>query len=402
MLEGLQLSVLFWDVGKWVGLIGLVCLAFLIFSGDTARYFDRYFGLDRIIKFQRKFSLITAVFLVLHPVLFMLSTNSVMGFIIPDFSVIPLALGIVAFYIFVVIMTASQIAKRIPYSGWQYLHILTYVLFFFGLYHAAYWGSDANLVYIKILYGFLLVAVVGGAVYRTQYKIRKHFAGKFHVKEIKHETKDTFTLVLTPEKKFKFKAGQFCFLRINKNKIYARHPLTISSSPKNHDLHFTIKKAGRFTETASELKKGEEIIVDGPFGNFVERKDTKDLVFIAGGVGITPFMSLIRSQLDKKKARNITLIYGSRTDDDIIFKEELDNISEDWFKKIYVLSQEKSSKIVCEKGYITKSTIEKHLDNISNVLFYICGPEAMKECVKEALIDLGVKKRDIIIEDFFW
>jgi len=402
MQEGIQLSNLFWDLGKYAGLTGFAFLSFLIFSGDTARFFDRFFGLDKIIKFQRKFSLITAIFILLHPIFFMLSSQSVMDYIIPDFTVIPFALGVVAFYIFVVIMIASKLYKRISYTLWQYLHILTYVLFFFGLYHAVNWGSDANFIYIKILYGVLLLGVVVGITYRAQHKIRKRYAGKFHVKEIKKETKDTFTLVITPEKKFKFKAGQFCFLRINKNKLYARHPFTISSSPQNHDLHFTIKKAGKFTQTASELKKGEEVVIDGPFGNFTERSGGKDHIFIAGGVGITPFMSIIKNYIDKEKTGNILLIYGSQTKEDIIFRDELDNTNENWFKKVYTLSKEESSWTLCEHGHVDKAIIEKYVKNIGNSIFYICGPESMKDSLKKILADLNVKNQNIIIEDFFW
>lgn len=402
MSEGVQTAVILWNLGKWAGVIGFTCLSFLIFTGDTARFFDRYFGLDRIIKFQRKFSLFTAFFVTLHPIFFMLSAKSVINFLIPDFSVMPFALGVMAFYILVIIMIASRLYKRISYTIWQYLHILTYVLFFFGLFHAVNLGSDSNLIYIKTLYGLLFSLVFVGIIYRSQYKIRKRYSSKFQVKEIKQETADTFTLVLTPEKKFKFKAGQFCFLRINKGKLHSRHPFTISSSPQETDLGFTIKKAGRFTQIASELVKGEEVIIDGPFGNFVDRDEKKDLVFIAGGVGITPFMSLIKDHVSKNKTQNIFLLYGSKTEKDIIFKKKLDSISGNWFKKVFVLSQEEVSPVICERGRINKDIIEKYTKNISNALFYICGPEALKNCAEEALIGLGVKRKNIIIEDFFW
>lgn len=402
MIESTQLAVILWNLGKWAGITGLACLSLLIFTGDTARFFDRYFGLDRIIKFQRKFSLFTALFVLLHPIFFMLSTKTVVNYLIPDFSVMPFALGVMAFYILVVIMIASNLYKRISYTKWQYLHILTYVLFFFALSHADEFGSDSELIYMEALYNLLSFVVVVGIIYRTQYKIKKRYSGKFQVKEIKQETKDTFTLILTPEKKFKFKAGQFCFLRIGKGRLHSRHPFTISSSPEDTDLSFTIKKAGRFTQIASELLKGEEVIIDGPFGNFVERDEKKDLVFIAGGVGITPFMSLIKDHVNNNKTQNIFLLYGSKTENDIIFKKELDNIKEDWFKKVYVLSQDETTSTMCERGRINKEVIEKYIKNINSALFYICGPEAMKDCAKEALVGMGVKKKNIIIEDFFW
>lgn len=403
MAADFSLSNLFYDLGRWAGLAGFAALAFLIFSGDTARFFDRYFGLDRIIKFQRKFSLITAIFVLSHPWLFIASSGSAAGYLLPDFAGLPLALGITAFYIFIIVMVASRLYKRISYAGWQYLHILTYVLFFFSIYHAFYWGSDSGLKLTKIFYAVSLIAVTSGLVYRMQYKIKRRSAGRFYLKKIVRETNDTFTLIVTPEKKLKFKAGQFCFLRLNQDRLYANHPFSIASSPEEMDLHFTVKKTGRFTAAAAELKKGDEVIVEGPFGKFFERDSLPNLVFIAGGVGIAPFMSLLKDRSRQNKTRNLLLLYGAKTWDDIIFRVSLDEIKALWFTKVYVLSQARASaENLYEVGYIDGRLIKRYVKNPSGSLFYICGPEALKNNAKKTLAELGVKKRQIFIEDFFW
>ncbi len=216
----------------------------------------------------------------MHPLFFVLSDSSFIRYlIIPDFTAFPLAVGVVSFYIFIIVMIASKIYKRISYAVWQYIHILIYVLFFFSLYHAVNWGSGSNLIFYKMVYGILLFIVILGMVYRTQYKIKKRHLGKFYVREIKKETKDIFTLIVKPEKRISFNAGQFCFLRLNKNNLYANHPFTISSAPHEEDLCFTIKNTGRFTRAAFELKIGEEIMVDGPFGVFNLRDRHRDAFY---------------------------------------------------------------------------------------------------------------------------
>lgn len=398
----MELSVLLYNLGRVAGIIGFICLSLLIFSGDTARFFDRFFGLDKIIKFQRKFSLFIAVFVFLHPLFFMASSQSVLIFLVPDFTILPLALGILALYIFIAVLIASSLYKRISYRMWQYIHIVTYILFFFALYHAVNWGSDYNKIFIKIIYGLLLVAIVIGIIYRTSYKLKTRRSSIFRVKEIKKETDNTFTLSVASPRPFAFKPGQFCFLRLNKDKLYARHPFTISSPPQQKDLSFTIKLKGRFTKIAAALKASDEVIVDGPFGVFTVKDDLKDLVFIAGGVGIAPFMSIIKDHIHKGKIQNVILLYGSKTENDIIFKNELDSINEKWFKKVYVISDNKESSDDFEQGYIGRSLMEKYIKNYSNALFYICGPEIMKDNVKKALAEWGVPKNDIFIEDFFW
>lgn len=402
--QDMEIAKIFYLLGKLAGLIGFLFLSLLIFSGDTARFFDKFFGMDRIIKFQRKFALVTTIFVLSHPIFFILSSKSTLAYIIPDFSIIPLALGIISVYIFIIVMVASKIYKKISYVVWQFIHILTYILFFFSLYHAFNWGSDSGNWLVRVIYLILLIAIIIGIIYRTNYKFKQRYAGKFYVEEIRNETKDIFTLVLRSEKVFLFKAGQFCFLRLNKDKLYARHPFTISSSPKEDELSFTVKLTGRFTRALSELKRGEEIIIDGPFGIFTIEDYDKDLVFIAGGVGIAPFMSIIKDKIKDDKTQNIVLLYGSKTKDDIIYKEQLDNIRKDWFKKVYILSDNHSfSKTYgYEAGHVDEEIIKKYVKNINNSLFYICGPEPMKNSIQKLLKELGIKNKNIIIEDFFW
>lgn len=387
---------LFYEIGQFCGTIGFILLTLLIFSGDTARFWNRYIGLDKIIKFQRKFSYFVLFFVFFHPVFFMLSTGSYKGFLIPDFAYTPLALGIIAFYILVGVMIASALYKRISYRVWQYIHVITYILFFFALFHAVLWGSEAAEKMPIYIIATILVAI--GIIYRTRYKIITARTTRFFVKDIKMETADTFTLTVKGNKEFK--AGQFCFLRLNKNKLHARHPFTVSSAP-GEDLSFTIKLAGRFTQTAKELKEGDEIFIDGPFGKFIPAPE-KDLVFIAGGVGITPFMSILRDHIKRGITENITLIYGSRSQADIIFKDELESINQPWFKKVYMLNDITNMTMQCEQGFISQDIIKKYVSNPNDSLYYICGPERMKDTAKKVLKDMGVKWKNVFVEDFFW
>ena len=399
--QGISTNLLLHSIGKITGLIGFLFLSILIISGDTARFFDRVFGMDKIIKFQRKFALITSIFVIAHPLFFMLSSGNYFNYLIPNFAVLPLALGVISLYLYVIVMVSSALYKRISYNVWQYIHILIYILFFFSLYHAWNIGSDTGNIFVKSIFGILLVGIIIGVIYRTYYKVR-HRKFKCYIKEIKWETPEVFTLKLRPNKRLHFKPGQFCFLRINKDKLYARHPFTISSSPEENTLDFTIKITGRFTKIASQLKEGEEVIVDGPFGIFTIKNNVKNLVFIAGGVGITPFISILKDYVHKNKTQNILLLYGSKTKTNIIFENELDNIKEAWFKKVYILSNDEASFGMCERGYIDVAMLKKYVHDVRNNLFYICGPETMKDCVKKALIHLGVRKENIMIEDFFW
>ena len=399
--QELSISSFLYLLGRFAGLVGLLFLSILIISGDTARFFDQFFGMDKIIRFQRKFALMTAIFVLFHPIFFILSDITYAAYLIPDFASMPLAFGAISLYVYISVMISSVLYKRLSYRAWQYIHISTYLLFLFSIYHATRTGSDMRNISILFIFGALTIGVMIGIIYRARYKIRQR-SNRFIVEGIKWETKDTFTVALRPNKRFIFKAGQFCFLRLDKDRLFARHPFTISSSPDEKCLRFTIKLQGRFTKAASGLRKGEEVMVEGPFGTFMAEETDKDLVFIAGGVGITPFISIIKEHLNSRRKPNILLLYSSRTRDDIIFRKEFDSIKERWFKRVYILSRDEASSGMHENGHVDKAMIKKHVKDISAALFFICGPEQMKDSVKKALADLGVKKQDIMIEDFFW
>ena len=400
----LDLSTFLYLSGKSAGVIGFLFLSILIFSGDTARFFDGFLGMDRIIKFQRKFSYITLLFILLHPIFFMIDSKSVLPFLIPDFSVIPLALGTISLYLYCIIIISSKFYKRISYNAWQYIHILSYLLFGFSIYHASQISSDLHHIAVQALFVISTIMILVGIIYRARHKIMKRFSPKFYVKEIKKEAGNTFTLVLKSDKIFSYEAGQFCFLQLRKNKLHARHPFTVANAPNKNELRFTVKMTGNFTKALSELKTDDEVIVEGPFGVFTVNELEKNLVFIAGGVGITPFMSIIEDKLQKNNSQKITLLYSSKTVGDIILKDRLDAIKADWFKKAYVITNENIDPNMesFESGRINLAVIKKYVENVENSLFYICGPESMKNNVEIILHNLGVKKDMIIVEDFFW
>lgn len=382
---------------RFAGLLCFFMLSSLIFIGDTSRFLDRYYGLDRIISFNKKYATAAAILIISHPLLLIFSTGKIRDFIVPDFAILPLAMGILSLYVFCIMMAASAVHKRIHYGLWQYIHMLNYALFAMVVYHALNTGSDTGRLPIRIMIWFFILIIPLGAVYRFSYKIRQR-KNKFKVAWLKWETKDTFTVALESSNKMGFKPGQFCFLRLKS--LYTRHPFTISSAPSSRYLEFTIKLQGRFTKAVSALKKGDGVFVEGPFGAFIMDDSAKKHVFISGGVGITPFMSMIRAMRGGKKKKDIVLVYGSKNYKDIIFRKELDSMKK--LKKLYVLSDEDKDYGVCRKGYVDEKIIKGHVDDISGCVFYICGPEPMKRCVKEALSNMGVERRDIKIEDFFW
>lgn len=220
------------------------------------------------------------------------------------------------------------------------------------------------------------------------------------VKEIINETHDVKTFRLTRPANFEFNPGQFSLFKLNTNKSYNRedHPFTMSSSPleKNH-VDFTIKEMTDFTNDLFKLKTGDEIIIEEPQRTTLEflEKDKQDIVFIAGGSGITPFISSLRFAIQKNMKNNFLLLYANRTLEDIIYKKELNNIQKNNgnIKIIHVLSSETKPHNY-ESGYIDKEKIEKHVKNKKNTTFYLCGPPPMMNSMLKILSELKVSKKN--------
>ncbi|RJP78305.1 MAG: hypothetical protein C4522_12945 [Desulfobacteraceae bacterium] len=231
------------------------------------------------------------------------------------------------------------------------------------------------------------------------------------VSEIREETASakTFRLVSGDHYLPPFLAGQYINLFLDVNGIRTSRPYSISSSPGQtayYDITLRRVKNGFFSNyLMDEVKTGDGFQSTSPAGYFHHNPlfHGKDLVFLAGGSGITPFMSMIREVTDKGMDRRIHLIYGSQQEDDIIFSQELsERASRHVNLSVTHVITAPSSSYAGHTGFITGEVIRSALGNqgLTEKMFYLCGPEAMYGFVLSNLEKLGVPKRRIRIEIF--
>ncbi len=171
----------------------------------------------------------------------------------------------------------------------------------------------------------------------------------YHVIDNQSEAKDVRTLTIAPQQGevFAYKPGQFALISVVNGRVQREsHPFTIASSPSRPgSVSFSIKASGDFTSQLDQVAVGDEVRIDGPYGVFshLNHPDENELVFISGGIGVTPFLSMLRYLRDKDPQRKVTLLWGARTQEDLVRGEELDTIAADMphFNWIPVLSHEK-------------------------------------------------------------
>lgn len=220
----------------------------------------------------------------------------------------------------------------------------------------------------------------------------------------KEEAENIKTFFFEKPKGFNFKAGQFIYLTLPKlkfkdNRGNTRH-FTISSSPTEEKIAITtkIRKESGYKMTLDSLKPGDSIECKGPLGDFYLSKDNnKPQIFIAGGIGITPFRSMIKYKVDKRFKTPIHLIYSCSTTEEITFKNELENWSKEKLIKLDITitrPEESKQKWNGLTGRLNKETIISLVgkDQTSKAAFWLCGPPSFVSALEEELAKASINK----------
>ena len=185
-----------------------------------------------------------------------------------------------------------------------------------------------------------------------------------------------------------FRAGQYVSLQSKVGESLVSRPYSIASSPREaleNKLVLGVEEAGFFSGYLDkEAKPGDRFTMTEPSGEFHYEalRDNRHIVCIAGGAGITPFLSMAKSMAEGDEDYEMTLFYGARDEARIAFKPELDALAEKGLKVVYVLSDEERAGY--EHGFVSAALLEKYVD-VRNVTFFLCGPKAMYDFVLKEL-----------------
>lgn len=216
------------------------------------------------------------------------------------------------------------------------------------------------------------------------------------IKSIQNVTHDVLQIVTEKPAQFKFTPGQATEISINKegwqNK---KRPFTFTCLPESDFLEFTIKTYPQHKGVTNELlrlKINEELILHDVFGA-IGYKD--EGVFIAGGAGVTPFISIIRQLKSAKQIGRNKLIFANKTKGDIILEKEFKSILGHNF--INILSDEEAEGYA--HGQITEEFLKAYISE-STVNVYICGPPPMMDAIEKQLLHLKIDKKQIVKEAF--
>ena len=203
----------------------------------------------------------------------------------------------------------------------------------------------------------------------------------------------------------RFASGQFVWLNLGHSPFsLTEHPFSISSAPVDRRrISFTIKESGDFTRHVGSIAIGTRAYLDGPYGNFtLAGREARGVVFIAGGVGFAPVMSILRQLKAERYPHPLRLIYGNRIETQILYREEIDALAHELDFTVHYVLSEPPSGWAGMVGELTPDIVHKCLPETDSDdwLYFVCGPLPMMDSVERALLDRGISRARIVSEQF--
>ncbi|MFT3890030.1 MAG: ferric reductase-like transmembrane domain-containing protein [Anaerolineales bacterium] len=383
--------------GEIIGSTNIILMAVSLFLSTRPKWAEPYFGgLDKMYVTHRHTSTAAFLLIFVHILTVPISAHWVLG----NYLAVIAATGIVT-------LVLLSLAPRIPYlnritggtyEGWKNLKRYIGIFFIIAYIHAL---TIANPLHAFIAINWVQIFFIIGAGSYLYTELFGRFFKKYlpyTVEAVNHPNGSTTEVVLRAKKNpiQRQRAGQFLFVRFPGDRtLNESHPFTISSAPHEDVLRITVKASGDFTQTLfSNLKPGMEAIVEGAHGMFDYKTGGQKQIWIAGGIGLTPFLSFLRD-MDGNLKQDVELYYTIRHKEEALFLDEIESAA----KKNSCLRAH--VRFSATDGSLSMDEIIKNADgNVNGHHVYMCGPLAMVQAFEKKFLALGVPAKNIHYEEF--
>lgn len=401
----------FWtEFSVALGFIGLAMMALQFALTARINRIETSYGVDIILQFHRYISLVAFSFILIHPLILFVAqpeTRQLLNFLQAPWRARFAVLGTLAL-ILLVVTSIWRKPLKIPYEAWRIAHgIFAVSALGLGLAHALGVSYYLGLFWKGVLWIAIALTALWLLIYVRLVKPGLMLKKPYLVEAVIPQRGNVSTLVLRPRghEGMGFQPGQFAWITLDISPFRMReHPFSMSSSGERPErLEFSIKALGDFTNTIKDVKPGTKAFLDGPYGVFTTERywDSAGFVLIAGGIGITPMMSMLVTACDRKDDRPFLLIYASQSWEDVTFREELDALKEKLDLTIIHVLRNPPQDWSGETGYVDKELLERYIPiHRGTRNYFICAAPKMMEQVEAALHDLGVPVANVHMEHF--
>jgi predicted ferric reductase len=295
------------------------------------------------------------------------------------------------------IISMRAVRRRVRYETWYYLHLYTYLAIALAFSHQfAVGASFINSLAARFWWSAMYLAVAVLVLwYRVAVPLRAFARHKFTVMGVKPEGPGVISVYIGGSHLDELAAepGQFFRWRfLTRSLWWSSHPYSLSAAPGTDVLRITVKDTGDHSRALSQLRPGTRVIAEGPYGAFTAGRSERGVVLLAGGVGITPLRAMFSTLPGP-----VTLIYRASSEQDIVFRDELDSIAAARGAKVYYLV---GSRAEIGGDPLSPRMLRSLVPGVDQQEVYVCGPSGMISAAVEALHGAGVPRRQIHFESF--
>jgi len=381
------------SVANLAAFFGIAAWAVTLVLASRVRPVERTVGgVEHLYPLHRRAGVLVAILATTHVVFLTLHAGSdALDLYLPSAGV-SVFTGVIAFVLLIGFVVTS-ITRRLSYPAFVLVQRLLGVAFLVGAFHTfAVRGTLASAPVLTAYVGCLTAAGIASLGYRVvggRLGVGRH---DYRVAEVRHLHDDAVEIALVPVgRPLEFRAGQFVYATFHQSGIpLESHPFTISCAPGGDSVCLAVKRLGDFTGSLMTLDPGARAQLEGPFGRFCLSPDgVNSQTWVAGGIGITPFLSWARS-LDGPIAAD--LYYCTPAAEHAHFLDELFEIA-DRCPGFRVIPIRKTS-----LGHLTVSDIEAVNPNLSQGHVFICGPPALVENLATGFVARGIPSSRIHAE----
>jgi predicted ferric reductase len=401
------------QLGKNCALVAFVVLCLQAVLAARAKWIERPFGLDMVFRFHKAAGVVALALLAAHVTLVALGSHD--WRLLTAFEVRwPVWVGRLALLALAANVVASlwRVKLRLEFQAWRRWHnLLAVAIIAFGFVHSVVLGGDLQ---SRALRAYWVAALGTAAAIHHWHKVlrpRSLRRRPYTVTAVRGEGPRIWTVELAPpagESAFPYAPGQFHYVTFRRGRglPVEEHHWTISSTPTRPGVGSTIKEVGDFTSTIGQTRVGDRADVDGAYGRFSYRvhPDEDDLVFVSGGIGVTPFLAMLRHMHDTGARKSVLLLWGNRAEQDLFAREELDEIAASGRPQLRVVHflTHASEHWRGERGRIGEEVLARYLAPPARGTrgAYVCCPPPMAREIIRALGKLGVPAAHVHHEGF--
>jgi predicted ferric reductase len=397
-----------------VGLVAIGALVATVAVSGRLRSLTRGLGIEQLLAVHRSVGLVLLGLVLAHVAVVVVPNPRHLAYLDLVHASPTMRSGTIATIALILLAVTALLRRRLrlPYRLWRVGHVvLTAVALAGAALHVVLMDNLVHADGLSIWFAAVAAAVV--AVLALRWVLRPLLAGRagFRVREVRRESPEVSTLVLAPARlparrpPLAFAPGQFAWLRLGRWSLFNDHPFTIASGTRTDGtVEFTIRHLGDYTRTLGRLSPGARVFLDGPHGSFsVDHTRATGLVLLAGGVGITPMMSMLRTLADRVDRRPHRLMISGRSHADLLFIDELADLQERLHLTVVPTLTQPHPDWSGPTGRIDARMLTAVLPGPfrrNQLDYFLCGSAPFVNGVITALDEIGVPRQRVHTEQF--